>query len=54
MLWLQWTPKVIMNAEFHTPKVTLSKLSGTEYGNTRVTEVRLTVENSLEQFVIRH
>ena len=54
MLWLQWTPKVIMNAEFHTPKVTLSKLNGTEYANTKVTEVRLTVENSLEQFVIRH
>ena len=40
MLWLQWTPKVVLNAEFYTKSDAL--------------EAELTVENSLEQFVIRH
>ena len=40
--------------ERSTPKVAISKLSGTEYTNTKVIEVRLTKENSLEQFVVRH
>ena len=57
MLWLQWTTEVIQNIKFQTQALhalTSRQLNGTEYANTKVTEMRLTMEISLEQFVIRN
>ena len=57
MLWLRWTPEVIQNTEFQTQALhalTSRQLNGTEYANTKVTEMSLTMEISLEQFVIIH
>ena len=57
MLWLQWKPEVMQNTEFQTQALhalTSRQLNGTEYVNTKVTEMRLTAEISLEQFVIIH
>ena len=49
--------RVIQNTDLQTQAfhaLTSRQLNGTEYANTKVIEMRLTVEISLEQFVIIH